>query len=51
MESDGGYSRPVENVGESKIISGLVGRIVSKVSYGKKGEETELMDSFLVILA
>ena len=32
MESDSGYSRSAEHVGESKIINGLVGRIVSKVS-------------------
>ena len=31
-ECDSGVARPGENMGESKIINGLVGRIVSKVS-------------------
>lgn len=35
-EIDSAVARPGENMGESKIINGLVGRIVSKVGNGWK---------------
>lgn len=44
MDSDSGYSRSAENVGESKIINGLVGRIVSKVSNETGGGERGQID-------